>query len=351
MDIERFGSRSDGLQQVLRDRLYRVMETALETVGVNRQDVRDPEDRGDGLLWVLPSWVSMVALTGRFTARLHTELLEYPAGGDDAMRLRAALHVGMVKADRNTWVGTALNTAFRLLNAEPLREALAGTSAPYALLMSREWRDRIGDQDIEGFDWRACREAVVDVKELHASAWVYVPRDLPRIPPSRPLGGRLRRLAEREAEVERAERRARERRADIGELFTGVPEFRERPDDVRSVLELVRERGQASEQRWAVPDVVRCEEIIESHLERVEEFTTGLEGLRAERDELRGRLGAYKAKEASGVSPEDPRLAALYGEAHEMLWKAPCDLRAARAAVERYQAALWHALGYKGTRS
>jgi class 3 adenylate cyclase len=349
VDIERFGERSDPIQQLLRDRLYGVMETALETVGVNRQEVRDPEDRGDGLLWVLPSWVSMVALTGRFTARLHAELLKFPAGGEERMRLRAALHVGKVKADRGTWVGTEVNTAFRLVNADPLRKALADTTAPYVLMMSRQWHDRIAEQEIEGFDRAACRRVSVHVKELHDSAWIYVPRSLPEIPPSRPIGKRLRRLAAGVTELEDALSMARKRHEHVARRITRVPDIPERPDDLRSSLDLIRERGQSSEQRWAVPDVVRCEQTVKRFLERIEDFERRLDKLLEERDELRGLLKAYKDKEASSALSENPRLAVLFRTAYELLQRGPCDLRDAREAVERYQRALWHALGYGGS--
>jgi hypothetical protein len=58
-------------------------------------------------------------------------------------------------------------------------------------------------------------------------------------------------------------------------------------------------------------------------------------GLLASRDELRGLLGAYKAKAARLGAIED--LATLYDAARELLWTAPCDLDVAEQAVQRYQ--------------
>ena len=59
-----------------------------------------------------------------------------------------------------------------------------------------------------------------------------------------------------------------------------------------------------------------------------------------ERDELRGRLEAYRAKAAATGRAEDLVLAAGYEQARELLWTAPCDLTRARAAVLGYQAAI-----------
>ena len=60
----------------------------------------------------------------------------------------------------------------------------------------------------------------------------------------------------------------------------------------------------------------------------------------AQRDELRGLLGAYKAKAARLGAAEDPGLAERYDRARDLLWTAPCDLDAAAAAVDAYQRAV-----------
>ncbi len=60
----------------------------------------------------------------------------------------------------------------------------------------------------------------------------------------------------------------------------------------------------------------------------------------ASRDELRGLLGAYKAKAARLGGAEDPGLAERYDQARDLLWTAPCDLAAAAAAVAAYQQAV-----------
>ena len=58
------------------------------------------------------------------------------------------------------------------------------------------------------------------------------------------------------------------------------------------------------------------------------------------RDELRGLLGAYKAKAARLGAVEDSGLAQHYDRARQLLWTAPCDLAAAEAAVTGYQQAV-----------
>jgi hypothetical protein len=60
----------------------------------------------------------------------------------------------------------------------------------------------------------------------------------------------------------------------------------------------------------------------------------------ARRAELRGLLGAYKAKAARLGASENDALAARYDHAYELLWTAPCDLTEAESAVADYQQAI-----------
>jgi hypothetical protein len=62
--------------------------------------------------------------------------------------------------------------------------------------------------------------------------------------------------------------------------------------------------------------------------------------LLSRRHELRGLLGAYKAKAGRLGAAEDLHLTARYDRALELLSAAPCDLTAAEAAVHGYQQAV-----------
>ena len=69
-----------------------------------------------------------------------------------------------------------------------------------------------------------------------------------------------------------------------------------------------------------------------------------------QRDELRGRLDAYRARAAKLGGAEDAGLDARYDRARDLLWTAPCDLSAAADAVTGYQQAVL-ALGSPGSRA
>ena len=94
--------------------------------------------------------------------------------------------------------------------------------------------------------------------------------------------------------------------------------------------------------RWPelATELDRCAGALAAAVKQTQECErTAAAGL-ASRDELRGLLGAYKAKAARLGVAEDADLVASYGQARDLLWTAPCDLTAAAAAVAGYQRAI-----------
>jgi hypothetical protein len=79
--------------------------------------------------------------------------------------------------------------------------------------------------------------------------------------------------------------------------------------------------------------------------ERAGELKRTADDLVARRNELRGRLDAYRAKAAARGLAEDEQLTVHYGQAHDLLFTAPCDLRASTRAVYAYQQTLARVLG------
>ena len=94
--------------------------------------------------------------------------------------------------------------------------------------------------------------------------------------------------------------------------------------------------------RWTAlaTELDRCDGALAADVKRTEECERSAATGLANRDELRGLLGAYKAKAARLGVAEDPDLVTSYGQARDLLWTAPCDLPAAAAAVAGYQRAI-----------
>lgn len=125
-DIEQYGSRDDVEQAFLRRVLYDVVDGTLLTASVD-ETTRLRADRGDSVMELIDTQVSVPAL-------VKTLLTETPAllhnknrliADSAQIRLRVVLSSGYVAIDElDGWVGSDLNHAVRLLNSDPLREAL-----------------------------------------------------------------------------------------------------------------------------------------------------------------------------------------------------------------------------------
>jgi len=96
------------------------------------------------------------------------------------------------------------------------------------------------------------------------------------------------------------------------------------------------------EARWAqlADDADALQRAASRARERADELRGLADGLLARRDELRGRLEAYRAKAAGLGYAEHDGLTVAHSRARDLLYTAPCDLRAATRAVFAYQQAL-----------
>ena len=147
-------------------------------------------------------------------------------------------------------------------------------------------------------------------------------------------------VATAEQDVARANRRAAEKIAD--------PALEPAPataDTLRSRLTALDQLAQRGEWSKLVAQLSTVEESVRRARDRARELAGLADGLVARRDELRGRLEAYRAKAAARGFAEHQRLATHYTDAHALLYTAPCDLRAATRAVHAYQQALVDVLG------
>ncbi len=117
--------------------------------------------------------------------------------------------------------------------------------------------------------------------------------------------------------------------------------------DRLAALERLREAGRWVEMAGRFAELERA---AEEALERARGDLRLSAGLLDRRGELRGRLEAYRAKAARLGLVEDERLTALYGEAREVLWTAPCDLRRATMVLGEFQRAIRASESETGTR-
>jgi hypothetical protein len=213
------------------------------------------------------------------------------------------------------------------ITADPVRTAPAGT-------LHRAWRDGIAKHQAEVAAITAHLRDQVRMRDAY-------PQRLAQITAA------IDTVAAAEAGTGEAFARATGKIADAG--LPPVPDaagvLRHRVSELDTAYARARAAagtGTPVEGGWG--QLVRDAELIEAQVaragERAAELTAAADGLIGRRDELRGRLEAYRAKAAGHRLDEHEELAALHTDAHDRLYTAPCDLPAATRAVFAYQRAL-----------
>ncbi|RFS87302.1 hypothetical protein D0T12_03435 [Actinomadura spongiicola] len=338
VDIESFcrPGRNDAQRADMRRGLYDVLERAFTWAGIDAND-RYHEDRGDGAFFLVPTEGPQSRLVEPLPFHLASELARYNQAASPAtrVRLRVALHAGYVHHDPRGVVGTALNEAFRLLDAPVLKRTLHDASGDLAFIASDQFhQDVIRSRRV--FDSSADRKVRVTVKDPHVEAWICTFSEQDEA--GRRYQDALGRVRAALASVDTTLRKAKDvRDATVQKVSSPVPEV---PDvglgELRDRLTEIDEPRERH--RWArlLAGAAELERAAATALEQAGAALADVQGPLDVREELRGRLGSLQVMARNLGRAEDARLDGLYRSAHELLWTAPCDLDAAESAVLRY---------------
>jgi hypothetical protein len=168
--------RDDDIRRYLHEELYRVLQEAFDGSGIP-WDRCWHEDRGDGVLVIVPPGIGCKAVIDPLPERLRTLIRRYnhvcrPAAD---LQLRAAVHIGPVDHDGHGFIGSDIDFLFRMLEARPLRRTLAGSGSELALIVSDyvygnvicRYPSLVSPQDFQPVRFQ--------VKYTRASAWMYLP--------------------------------------------------------------------------------------------------------------------------------------------------------------------------------
>jgi tetratricopeptide (TPR) repeat protein len=176
VDVENFGdpARTNAHQLAVREMMYEALRRSFAQAGIS-WDACVAEDRGDGVMVLVPPEVPKSWLVTRAPAHLAAILAVHNGGCQvqERIRLRMALHAGEVHRDAHGWTGVSLNRAFRLIDAPACRSALRDSFGVLALIVS----DWLYDEVVRHYSAAepACFQQVrVTVKETEMTAWVRV---------------------------------------------------------------------------------------------------------------------------------------------------------------------------------
>jgi hypothetical protein len=183
MDIVGSGNLDDLMLLASRADVRMIAGATLAQQGIDVASL-ETHDLGDGLRFVVPGVITPPALLDPFVPNLDTALRQHRkrVNTDARLRLRVAVHHGLVHRDNGVAAGEPLRVAARLLDAKPVRQAIAlAEEANLVLVVSQAMYDGVVRHGY-GLDPALYQEISIAEKELATKAWVYVPGHTPGLP-------------------------------------------------------------------------------------------------------------------------------------------------------------------------
>jgi hypothetical protein len=177
VDIVGFNNsrRDDDIQLYVHKALHEMLQAAFDRADVPWSDCMH-EDRGDGVLVVVPPAIPVAGLIDPIPDRLRSLIRRHNRVSSDAARiqLRIAAHVGAVHHDGHGFVGRDVSLLYRLLDARPLRRMLSESGAEVAFIASGYMYENVICRRPSLVDPALFQNLPVRVKETRTRAWAYV---------------------------------------------------------------------------------------------------------------------------------------------------------------------------------
>ena len=155
--------------------MYDCVRRAFNAAGVPWEEC-DREDRGDSVFVLVPAEIPKSLFVDSVTSELLSALREHNSSHvtEEQIRLRMAVHAGEVAYDDHGVAAAAVNLTFRLLDAKPLKDALAESPGQLALITSDWFFDDVVRHS-QRIDPATFRPVWITVKETSAVAWIALP--------------------------------------------------------------------------------------------------------------------------------------------------------------------------------
>jgi hypothetical protein len=178
VDIAEFNGprRDDEIQSYVHKSLWEMMQAAFDGSGVP-WDACTHEDRGDGILIVVPSALQVLSLVDPIPDRLRRGVRRHNRLSAEAARiqLRTAMHMGVIHQDDHGFVGRDVNLLDRLIGSRALKQMLSKSGAEVASITSEYIYKNLILRNPSLVDPALFRRLEVRVKETRTKGWAYIP--------------------------------------------------------------------------------------------------------------------------------------------------------------------------------
>lgn len=176
-DIERSAGRGDEALRKIRDVLRTALRESAERSGID-WDACLSRDTGDGMWLILPAGVQKTLLLHPLARELAALLQAHNrmAGPPAQVRVRLSLHAGDIclVPDGEPY-GRPFEVTARMLDADPVKAALASSPGPLAVVVSQHFYEETVPHGYPGIEPENFRRVSLTVKEYTADAWLCLP--------------------------------------------------------------------------------------------------------------------------------------------------------------------------------
>lgn len=178
LDVQDSGGRDNAGQRRLHAAVAEVVRAGLAAVGRTWEEV-GPADRGDGVALVLePDAVPPARVLDEFTDAVGAAVREHARASspEHRIRLRLAVHLGVVDRVGGAWRGAPLVHVARLVDAAEPKRLLGAREARLVLIVSDDFHRAVVAQGYGRAPAESYLPVDIAVKETVTRAWLRFPR-------------------------------------------------------------------------------------------------------------------------------------------------------------------------------
>ncbi|MFI7609537.1 hypothetical protein ACIBTV_31095 [Micromonospora sp. NPDC049366] len=177
VDMERYSRHDDAGQARVQTDFRDIMQRAAEQCGLERA-CWEIQPTGDGELALFPPGISEPRIIADLVPAMDRVLHDHNryVAPRAEVRLRVAIHQGLITTTANGYAGSAVVTAARLVDADPLKDALKRfPQAAVVVIVSSTIFREVVSQSYSGIRKERYGRVEVRVKSFAEDAWIFVP--------------------------------------------------------------------------------------------------------------------------------------------------------------------------------